>query len=95
MKQTEAMTYPPHSLCQLAYRKIQAHCAIRLSTRVGDQLRSIAGTSGDIGAFSTNQLQMRFGGAELAEAQRLVQLAIHNRRRIKDENNNQDRLSDD
>lgn len=95
MKQTETMTYPPHSLCQLAYRRIQAHCAIRLSTRVGQQLRTIAGTSGDIGAFSTNQLQLRFNGAELTEAHRLVQLAIHNRRRTRDENDNQDRLSDD
>lgn len=89
------MIYPQQAICQRVYRQIQAHCAIRLSTRVGNQLRNIAGNSGDIGAFTANQLQMRFDGAELTEAQRLVQLAIHNRRRIRDENNNQDRLSND
>ena len=89
------MNYPQQAACQRTYRQIQAHLAIRLSTRVGDQLRTIAGTGGDIGAFNTNQLTMRFSGIELTEAQRLVQLAIHNRRRIRDENNNQNRLSDD
>lgn len=89
------MTYPQLDICRHTYRRIQAHLAIRLSTRVGDQLRTIAAPGGDIGAFNTNQLQMRFSGAELAEAHRLVQLAIHNRRRIRDESNNQDRLSDD
>ena len=89
------MTYPQLAICRHTYRRIQAHLAIRLSTRIGDQLRTIAGTSGDIGAFNTNQLQLRFSGAELTEAQRLVQLAIHNRRRIRDESNNQDRLSND
>lgn len=89
------MTYPQLSICQRTYRWIQAYCAIRLSSRVGDSLRSIAGPGGDIGAFTANQLQMRFDGAELVEAQRLVQLAIWNRRKIRDENHNQDRLSDD
>ena len=89
------MEYPHLPLCQRTYRWIQAYCAIRLSTRVGVQLRSIAGASGDIGAFTTNQLQMRFDGDELTEAQRLVQLAIQNRRKIKDENDGQNRLSDD
>jgi len=89
------MTYPQLDICRYTYRRIQAHLAIRLSTRVGDQLRAIAGTGGDIGAFNTNQLQLRFSGVELTEAQRLVQLAIHNRRRLKDESNNQDRLSND
>jgi len=89
------MTYPQLVICRHTYRRIQAHWAIRLSTRVGEQLRMIAGISGDIGAFNTNQLQLRFSGAELTEAQRLVQLAIHNRRRIRDESNNQDRLSND
>lgn len=89
------MTYPKLAICRHTYRRIQAHLAIRLSTRIGDQLRTIAGAGGDIGAFNTNQLQMRFDGVELTEAQRLVQLAIHNRRRLKDESNNQDRLSND
>lgn len=89
------MTYPQLPLCQHTYRWIQAYCAIRLSTRVGAQLRSIAGSGGDIGAFTANQLQMRFDGAELIEAQRLVQLAIWNRRKIRDENINQNRLSDE
>ena len=89
------MTYPHLPLYQRTYRWIQAYCAIRMSSRVGAQLRSIAGTGGDIGAFTANQLQMRFSGNEFDEAQRLVQLAIQNRRRIRDENHNQDRLSDD
>lgn len=89
------MIYPQLPICQRTYRRIQAHCAIRTSTRVGNQLRAIAGTSGDIGAFNANQLQMRFDGNDLDEAKRLVQLAIHNRRRIRDEGNNQDRLSDE
>lgn len=89
------MTYPQLAICRHTYRRIQAHLAIRLSTRVGDQLRTIAGAGGDIGAFNANQLQLRFSGVELTEAQRLVQLAIHNRRRIRDENNNQNRLSND
>lgn len=88
------MTYPHLPTCQRTYRQIQAHCAIRLSTRVGNQLRTIAGTGGDIGAFNAGQLQLRFAGVELAEAQRLVQLAISNKRRIRDEGNNQNRLSD-
>ena len=87
--------YPRPPICQRTYRRIQAHLAIRLSTRVGDQLRTIAGSGGDIGAFNASQLQMRFSGTELTEAQRLVQLAIHNRRRIRDESNNQNRLSND
>ena len=89
------MEYPHLPLCQRTYRWIQAYCAIRLSSRVGVQLRSIAGPGGDIGAFTANQLQMRFDGAELVEARRLVQLAIWNRRKIRDENHNQDRLIDD
>lgn len=89
------MEYPHLPLCQRTYRWIQAYCAIRLSSRVGVQLRSIAGPGGDIGAFTANQLQMRFDGAELVEAQRLVQLAIWNRRKFRDKNHNQDRLSDD
>lgn len=83
------MTYPQHSLCQRVYRQIQAHCAIRLSTRVGSQLRGIAGNSGDIGAFTANQLQMRFDGAELAEAVRLATLAVQNRRKVRTEGNEQ------
>ena len=89
------MEYPHLPLCQRTYRWIQAYCAIRLSSRVGVQLRSIAGPGGDIGAFTANQLQMRFDGAELVEAQRLVQLAIWNKRKFRDKNHNQDRLSDD
>ncbi len=89
------MTYPQLPICQRTYRQIQAHCAIRTSTRVGNQLRAIAGVGGDISAFNANQLQMRFSGVELTEAQRLVQLAIQNRRRMRDESDNQNRLSDE
>lgn len=76
------MQRPTNQLCQLAYRKIQAHCAIRVSTAVGSHLREKAGPTGDIGGLPGEVLRTLFScPVRLTESQRLVELARMNTRR--------------
>jgi len=57
---------------------------IRLSTRVGQELRGIVGQTGDIAGMNTAALASKFSGVDLEEAKRLVALAEHNKRRKRD-----------
>jgi len=63
------------------YRKIEAHCAIRLSTRVGHKLRLIVGKDGDIAALSAGALATKFTGNEYTESLRLLGIANHIKKR--------------
>lgn len=72
------MTYPTTAPCRRTYRWIQAYCAIRISTSVGDRLRNQVGATGSIAAIPTAALSSRFSGNELGEAMRLVALAQQN-----------------
>lgn len=68
--------HPQSAACRKTYRHIQAHCAIRLSTTVGNRMRAMAGVGGDITAFTAEVIRTRFQGeAEREEATRLVALA--------------------
>lgn len=78
------MQRPTNTECRRVYRMIQAHCMIRLSTRVGRELRSIVGQTGDIAGMNTAALASKFNGIDLEEAKRLVALAEHNRRKKRD-----------
>lgn len=70
------MQQSPLIPCRLAYRKIQAHCAVRTSTRVGAQLRAIVGgKTGDITAVTAASLQTKFADRDYIEALRLLELA--------------------
>ena len=80
--QVTTMNRPTIDCCQQTYRLIQAHCAIRTSTRVGQQLRVLAGAKGDIDALTPATLQTTFAGRDYAEALRLVELAIHIRKKF-------------
>lgn len=83
------LNYPTRPQCQRVYRMIQAHSAIRTSTRVGVALRNAVGATGDIASLSSSALDSKFGGNDRKEASRLVALAVQNQRRVrKDENQN-------
>ena len=77
----EPMRHPTQQPCLRTYRWIQAHCAKRVSVRVGQQLRAIAGANGNIAAIPTATLRTQFDGGDLTEALRLVELAIRNSKR--------------
>jgi len=69
------MRMPTSTICRYTYRRIQAHCAIRLSTRVGQQLRIAVGETGVIADLSPTALRTKFDGDDFTEALRLVALA--------------------
>lgn len=71
------MNHPTPSACRHTYARIQAHCAVRTSTRIGKQLRQIVGADGRIDELSPAALQTKFTGADYGEALRLVALAQH------------------
>jgi len=71
------MTHPQPDACCHTYARIQAHCALRMSTRIGQQLRKVAGAKGDITALTPAALQTQFSGADYDEALRLLALAQH------------------
>lgn len=69
------MNRPSPETCLRTYRHIQAHCAIRRSARVGNQLRQLVGATGEIAEMAPAALQTKFTGADFDEALRLVTLA--------------------
>lgn len=69
------MNRPQPDACRHTYARIQAHCALRMSTRIGQQLRKVAGAKGDITSMTPAALQTQFTGADYDEALRLLQLA--------------------
>lgn len=69
------MNHPQPDACRHAYARIQAHCALRMSTRIGQQLRKVAGDKGDITSLTPAALQTQFTGADYDEALRLLALA--------------------
>lgn len=71
------MNHPQPDACCHTYARIQAHCALRMSTRIGQQLRKVAGAKGDITSLTPAALQTQFTGADLDEALRLLALAQH------------------
>ena|GEM_PF-3200469 len=72
---------PDNPLCQKVYRQIQAHCAIRLSARVGHKLRAIVGATGDITSLNAGALATKFSGNEYTESLRLLGIANHIKKR--------------
>lgn len=75
------LNYPQPAHCRCVYRMIQAHCAVRTSTRVGSALRSFVGATGDIAGIPHTAIEAKFDGRDIGEAQRLIALAQHNKRR--------------
>lgn len=72
------MNRPTTECCQRTYRLIQACCAKRMSMRIGQQVRALAGgAKGDITALTPAALQTVFTGADYTEALRLLELAIY------------------
>ena len=69
------MQLPTSDPCRCTYRKIQAHCAVRLSIRVGAAIRSVVGATGDITSLLPAALQSRFVGSGKTESLRLLALA--------------------
>ncbi len=69
------MNRPLPDACLRTYRHIQAHCAIRQSTRIGKHLRQLVGATGEIAELSPAALQTKFTGADYDESLRLVALA--------------------
>jgi len=75
------MNRPEPTQCQKVYRRIQAHCAVRLSTRVGHKLRAIVGKDGDITSLNAGALATKFTGNEYTESLRLLGIASHIKQR--------------
>lgn len=71
------MKHPTPDACRHTYARIQAYCALRMSTRIGQQLRKVAGAKGDITSLTPAALQTQFTGADYDEALRLLALAQH------------------
>lgn len=69
------MNRPQPDACCHTYARIQAHCALRMSTRIGQQLRKVAGAKGDITSLTPAALQTQFSGPDYDEALRLLHLA--------------------
>lgn len=75
------LSYPHTPQCCRVYRQIQAYCAMRVSTRVGQQLRELAGATGDIAALPDAILESRLSsGVDRREAARLRELVQSNKR---------------
>lgn len=75
------MDRPTPAHCRRVYRMIQAHCAVRLSTRVGNKMRAIVGKDGDITSLAAGSLATKFEGKELDESLRLLGIANHTKQR--------------
>lgn len=71
------MKHPQPDACRHTYARIRGYCALRMSTRIGQQLRKVAGAKGDITSLTPAALQTQFSGADYDEALRLLQLAQH------------------
>jgi hypothetical protein len=71
------MNRPQPDACRHTYARIHAYYALRMSTRIGQQLRKVAGAKGDITSLTPAALQTQFSGADLDEALRLLALAQH------------------
>jgi hypothetical protein len=54
------MNRPSTDVCRLVYAKIQAYCAVRASTLIGQKLRSKAGAYGDIASLPHESIVAMF-----------------------------------
>lgn len=62
------MKRPTTQPCTRTYARIIAHCTIRTSTAVGDQMRVLAGKTGDITAVPTETMRAKFSQPKQQEA---------------------------